>query len=351
MRAGQEGSVTTSSSATAIVRAFKTRLPNAFEMEPQSLYGKLSRLAFYGTPDRAALAAFLSDLTQAVASGRLESLTWETVVFRVGDQRRDIRLDSSENNQLLGACRGIGAFQHGYEPDVACAIDCLTGPEAVIVDAGSNWGPITLQCALRSGFRGRIYSFEPQPRACSMLTRIVEELGLGETVRPIQLALSDRAGEACLTEESWSGNVALATDVTPRSCRMVRLDDVGIEDPQLIKIDVEGHESQVIDGAWNIIERTKPMLIFEDWSAKSKAHFGRLSQAGYTFYCLGWLDPFWKRFTLTPQMLTEIQVLGALPFALAERSCLPDRINVLAAADPISAGTAVEGVRVEIPTC
>ena len=339
-----------SSLPTATVWAFKTRLPNAFEMQPQSLYGKLSRLAFYGAPDRVALAALLSDLADAVASQRLESLTWETVLFRAGDRHCEIRLDSSENNQLLGACRDIPEFRHGYEPDVACAIDCLTGPEAGIVDAGSNWGAITLQCALRSGFRGRIYSFEPQARAFAMLARIVEELGLTDVVHPMQLALSDRAGEAYLTEETWSGNVAVANAVTLRRCRLARLDDLGIEDPQLIKIDVEGHEAQVIEGAWSIIERSKPVLIFEDWAGKSKAHFGRLSQAGYRFYCLGWLEPFSNRFTLTPPMLTEIQVLAALPFSLAERARLADRVNVLATPDPMPAGTVVEGVQVESST-
>jgi FkbM family methyltransferase len=342
--------MTDSSPPTATVRAFKARLPNAFEMQLQSLYGKLSRLAFYGAPDRATLAALLSELAHAVASQQIESLTWETVVFRNGNRRCEIRLDSSENNQLLGACRDIPEFQHGYEPDVACAIDCLTGPAAVIVDAGSNWGPITLQCALRPGFRGLIYSFEPQARAFSMLTRIVDELGLTGVVYPAQLALSDRDGEAYLTEETWSGNVAVAKAVTLRRCRLARLDDLGIEDPQLIKIDVDGHEPQVIEGAWNIIERSRPMLIFEDWADKSKAHFDRLSQAGYQLYCLGWLEPFSNRFTLTPPMLTEIQVLAALPFALADRSRLADRVNVLATPDPITAGTVVEGVQVESPT-
>jgi FkbM family methyltransferase len=336
--------VTPSSSPTASVRAFKTRLPNAFRMQPQSLYGKLSRLAFHGTPDRAALAGLLADLSDAAAAQRFESLTWETVVFRAGDRDREIRLDSSENNQLLGACRDIAEFRHGYEPDVACAIDCLTSSDATIVDAGSNWGPITLQCALRAGYRGRIYSFEPQPRAFSMLARIVQELGLQTTVQPMQLALSDRAGEAYLTDESWTGNVTLVAEVTRRGCRTARLDELGIEDPQLIKIDVEGHEPHVIEGAWGLIERSRPMLIFEDWSSNSKTHFDRLSQAGYSFHCLGWLEPFSNRFTLTPPLQTDIQVLAALPFAAAERARLPDRVNVLAAPSQLAAGFLVEHV-------
>ena len=84
--------MTRSSSPTATVRAFKTRLPNAFDMQPRSLYGKLSRLAFYGAPDRAALAGLLAELSDAVASQGLESLTWETVVFHAGEQTREIRL-------------------------------------------------------------------------------------------------------------------------------------------------------------------------------------------------------------------------------------------------------------------
>ena len=103
----------------------------------------------------------------------------------------------------------------------------------------------------------------------------------------------------------------------------------------------------MIEGAWRIIERSRPILIFEDWSNNSKTHFDRLSQAQYEFHCLGWLEPFSNRFTLTPPIQGEIQVLAALPFALAERSRLPERVNVLATPSRLTTGVLVERVECE----
>ncbi len=44
---------------------------------------------------------------------------------------------------------------------------------------------------------------------------------------------------------------------------MRRLDDFDFDDVDLIKIDVEGHEAKVIEGAEKTIRRTTPVLIVE----------------------------------------------------------------------------------------
>lgn len=331
------------------VRAYKVRLPRFFDMRPHSHYGRLSQLAFYGDPSRSSLAPLLDAMSSHAGSDENTSLGHETVIFHLNGSPHSVELNILGNNQILGACRGIPEFCYGYEPEISCAIEALTVPDDVIVDVGSNWGPITFQCALRPGFQGRIYSFEPQPRAFAMLRQIVEELGKADVIRPIQIALSDRQGEAFLSDDAWSGNVSLIQGNPVRNaavaCRTARLDDVMPEPPALIKIDVEGHEAQVIDGAWETIRKTRTQIIFEDWLTNPKQHFERLANEGYRFHCLGWLDPFADVFAMKPPMQSDIQFLAFMPFDHSDRRMLGERINVLAASGDMEGGAVFDGVR------
>ncbi len=52
-------------------------------------------------------------------------------------------------------------------------------------------------------------------------------------------------------------------DIQEQRIRKVRSDDLGLEGIELIKIDVEQHERQVIQGAMSIIKTCKPNLIIE----------------------------------------------------------------------------------------
>jgi hypothetical protein len=67
--------------------------------------------------------------------------------------------------------------------------------------------------------------------------------------------------------------------------RTVSLDDIvadrGIE-PDLIKIDVEGHEAQVVQGASDLIDRVRPTIIIEMGHASADgALFAKLLDRGY----------------------------------------------------------------------
>jgi len=47
--------------------------------------------------------------------------------------------------------------------------------------------------------------------------------------------------------------------------RVRRLDDLGLPPPDLIKIDVEGHEAGVLAGAKGTLVRHQPLVIVESW--------------------------------------------------------------------------------------
>jgi FkbM family methyltransferase len=138
-------------------------------------------------------------------------------------------------------------------------------PGDVAIDIGANLGTTLLPMARRVGTNGRVLAFEPQPLIAQCL---LTSLTLNEifNVQLLSCGVGAHSGWAAIPwlDESAGGNygaVALAAHGTP--VPLLRLDDVPLERCSLIKIDVEGHEWPVIQGACQTIERHRPVLYLE----------------------------------------------------------------------------------------
>jgi FkbM family methyltransferase len=142
-------------------------------------------------------------------------------------------------------------------------IGSLTARRRRSVDVGANVGLYTY--CLAKLFE-RVESFEPIPQCA----RVIASSRL-KNVRLHTCALSNRAGDALLhipVEEgphatglaSLSRKFSNAVDV-PVALRT--LDSFGFRELDLIKIDVEGHELEVLQGARETIARERPALLVE----------------------------------------------------------------------------------------
>lgn len=153
-----------------------------------------------------------------------------------------------------------------FEPGVAALLDAFATNARVFFDVGANWGLLSLYAATLPGFRGPIHAFEPVPSAGRDLESIVEELGLAERITCHRVALSDRAGTGRMKlplagDTGWSK----VSDTGDIDVRLARLDDMELPDPDFIKLDVEGHEYQVLAGARARLRRSRPHVILENW--------------------------------------------------------------------------------------
>lgn len=317
----------------------KVFLPHFFSMTLSSDYGRVASKVFFGDHHPDTLAEIEARISSCTATAEMESLCHETISFHHPAGPASLRVNVANNNQLLGASRQIREFRHGYEPEIHAAIDLLTPKDAVIYDIGSNWGPISFQAVLRSDFCGQVFSFEPQQQAFQDMEKMITALSLEKRMFPHNLALSDTTGYARMTDPHWRGNVAISAEADTgagAACRMVRLDDLSLPDPHLIKIDVEGHETQVLAGASALLERARPLVIFEDWSHLPREHYQQLQDYNYVFYVLGWFDPFLDRRVEAPPFHSAIQLLALQPMTPEQRAELPERINVLASPCPVS---------------
>lgn len=160
----------------------------------------------------------------------------------------------------------------------------------VFVDVGANIGDLTLAAASVVGSTGKVYSFEPHPRIYGFLS---ENIKLNNSLNVVlfSAALGDKESEASFAELGRSDDQnRISENGHGISIKMARLDDLRIPEPhiQLLKVDVEGYEKFVLQGAWNTLEKVS-CVYFESWEGHFKRygyHCGELidllSQKGFT---------------------------------------------------------------------
>lgn len=149
-------------------------------------------------------------------------------------------------------------------------IEQAVAPGSVAIDIGTWWGPWTSALSQRAA---TVHAFEPQPRLAEALRRRA-----ADNVVVHQVALSDHAGTASLWMPKASrGLDALASIRDQRSSieleregtieevdvEIAPLDSFGITDVSFIKVDVEGHELEVLGGARQTIEQQSPTVLIE----------------------------------------------------------------------------------------
>ncbi len=181
-------------------------------------------------------------------------------------------------------------------------LEFLCRRDADAIDVGANDGSYVHY--LRRHAR-KVIAFEPMPA----LARALRDKFPGNDVSVEQVALSDREGTVELHMPVVDGVVVTgcstisseASETYPASraieVPMDRLDAVYKGRVGFIKIDVEGHEQAVLDGAVQTIRRCRPRLLVEvddrlspGGLARARAYFDRLGYTGH-FVRQGKLEP------------------------------------------------------------
>ncbi|KIL99004.1 SAM-dependent methyltransferase [Paramagnetospirillum magnetotacticum MS-1] len=183
--------------------------------------------------------------------------------------------------------RSLAVYGEYSEGETALFRQILRAGDTV-VEAGANIGGLTLPLAGLVGARGRVLAFEAQRPIHAVLTTNLMLNGL-QQVWAERVALGAAAGniKVPLLDLSRTGNfggISTGGDVG-EDCPLVTLDSYGLQSLKLIKIDVEGAESEVIDGARHTITRTRPVLYVEnDRKEKSAALIARILDLGYRLW-------------------------------------------------------------------
>lgn len=196
-------------------------------------------------------------------------------------------------------------------------LEFLCRPDADSLDVGANDGSYVHY--LRRWSR-RVIAYEPMPALVRELRR---KFTRGVDIQPI--ALSDGTGTVALHMPVVDGVVVTGCSTVSRTASatypahqaidvpMDRLDNVYRGHAGFIKIDVEGHEQAVLDGAVETIRRCRPRLLVElddrlspGGLARARAFFDALGYRGH-FVHAGRLEPL-ERFSIV-----HMQNPGNLP--------------------------------------
>jgi FkbM family methyltransferase len=186
---------------------------------------------------------------------------------------------------------------------------------ALFLDVGANYGTHSI-LFLSAGIP--VIAFEPNPTCLSYFQVVCELNGLAG--RWEQVAIGNDGGQIELVypeKETWLGSVSSDNALALRKSTFVRttqvplkkLDDYCREIPRdnvVVKIDVEGYEREVIQGASQLLLYCKPKLIFESNDAKLRGDLFRLlAEYGYSVHQLPWQPSGGSRVLEIDEFLTN----------------------------------------------
>jgi FkbM family methyltransferase len=132
-------------------------------------------------------------------------------------------------------------------------------------DIGANIGAYTL---LASEFPNAfVVALEPHPSTFSLLKQNIE-LNFRDNVLCLNIAVSDTEGSLLFSDfsELAINRVLMPGEMEPKSLSVIcqRLDEIclGLQmEPDFVKIDVEGHEQQVLEGFGSLAGKAKMIFI------------------------------------------------------------------------------------------
>jgi FkbM family methyltransferase len=164
----------------------------------------------------------------------------------------------------------LESMKDGFEPHTVRLLESLLSENSLVIDAGANIGCTSL---LFASIASRVISFEPSPTTFKFLTRNVDRSGfsnielhncaLGATpgVSRLSFAANNRSGGFISDKvKASAGHVEEVIRITTLDA-VVR--ELKIPHVDFIKIDVEGFEKSVLEGAQQVLQRDRPAVVLE----------------------------------------------------------------------------------------
>jgi FkbM family methyltransferase len=191
-------------------------------------------------------------------------------------------------------------FLGQYGHPTAHVIKSLLREGDAAIDVGANVGVYTLIMAKSVGSSGRVAAFDANPEVHRRLMQNLELNGFIERCETFGCALSSHAGNRKLhlpPQDSWNRGTATLIEHEMAEDRSIEVSVETLDRMMrnwgkcdLIKVDTEGNDFAVLEGARQIIERFLPSLIFEfdpELWPHAQDSAGKLSSAlvklGYSF--------------------------------------------------------------------
>lgn len=145
-----------------------------------------------------------------------------------------------------------------------------------IIDVGSNIGYYVLLEARLTGKKGKIIAIEPIPSNFFYLVKNIK-LNREKNIIPVNYAISNKNGKIKMIQSSYSNWCSVFTGKVPEILKnkeykiidvpVATLDSLvkqlKLRNVNLIRMDIEGHEYQALEGARKVVKKYHPDLLIE----------------------------------------------------------------------------------------
>ena len=140
--------------------------------------------------------------------------------------------------------------------------DFIPKPKETVIDIGAQYGDYAILCS--KIYKAKVYTFEPLPQNFNEVLQNIKLNGLKkDSIKAFNVALGNANKTAML---SYSGEMANNSNKGEKIKTTFRTLDSYKLKADLLKIDVEGFELDVLDGAIKTIKKYHPKIIIETHS-------------------------------------------------------------------------------------
>jgi FkbM family methyltransferase len=221
-----------------------------------------------------------------------------------------LRIEFDYPSQMMPA---LVVFRDFVEPDYEFVRRILR-VDSVFFDVGCGIGNYSMVAALKAP--GLVHAFEPMRAGYNTIEKNLRANGLESRVKLNASGLSNREGIGRMREVEnmfgsfvirdgyLEGSVAVQLTTLDAYCR-----DQSIDTIDVIKIDVEGHEPEVLDGASQMLaERRIHVMIIEEDNHRASLYQGIMARG----FCCGYFNPWTGQFEEL-KVVDECTILSRKP--------------------------------------
>lgn len=183
----------------------------------------------------------------------------EEVIYYTGNDGVKYKLDPRDHVMSQIYLRGV------YEKNTIRHLLKLIKPGDIFVDVGTNIGAYSLVIG-KNLPTGKVISFEPNPKALAFLEENIK-LNKLNNIQVNKMGLSDKNETAVLfTPSLTTASINKHQNSGEKSTiELTTLDEFceknNITNIDILKIDIEGHEFKCLEGAKDIISKSKKMIL------------------------------------------------------------------------------------------
>lgn len=169
---------------------------------------------------------------------------------------------------IAGDADYLGRMGDTFEPFTGALLSGLCDVDSQVFDIGANIGLTALALAQACPI-GQVLAFEPVPQTFAYLQRNIAQAGMLR-VRALNLAVGAAVGSVSMYVDERNLATSFVVDIDSgngQAIPLVSLDHLRrsgeLPAPQVIKIDVEGCELEVLEGARELLAACRPRVMLE----------------------------------------------------------------------------------------